>query len=73
MNAMELVTQQDAEKYIKSADPSAYAECSGNIYGTHKGLPILLAGHWDWLQAIENIYVKEPRRTAFGYYVLETK
>lgn len=67
------MTDADCERHIKVADPKAYVECcTGRIYGTHNGLPMLLAGNWDWKRALENLATKTPRLTAFGYYLLES-
>ena len=74
MTALDLMTNDEAMRHIQVADPSAYVECATQrIYGTYKGLPILLAGHGDWKRALENLATKQPRRTAFAYYVLEAK
>lgn len=73
MTAADLMTNEDAMRHIQLADPSAYVECATQrIYGTYQGLPILLAGHGDWKRAMLNLATKTPRRTAFGYYLLES-
>ena len=73
LKALSLMTQDEAEQYLTTQeDTTAYVECATRrIYGTHKGLPILLAGNADWKHALCQLTTKAPRRTAFGYYLFD--
>ena len=72
MTAFELMTPAECEAHIKVSDPTAYIECATQrVYGTYRGLPILLAGNADWKHALYQLGTKTPRRTDFGYYIFD--
>jgi hypothetical protein len=72
MTAAELMTQTEAENYMRMLDPTIYVEAATErIFGTYKGLPILLAGCENWKKAMDNFCNHTPCRTAFGYYLFD--
>jgi hypothetical protein len=69
MTAAELMTQGEAEAYMRMIDPTIHLSSSTwRIVGTYKDLPIVYAHNANWRRAMDNMCTRTPEFSARGCY-----